>query len=141
MANRFNMRGGRTMTVRAQRLCRQSTDAERALWRLLRQNQLGRRFHRQFPIPPYIVDFICLDLDARLIVEADGGQHALPGDHDKRDAFLSRKGWRVLRFWNNEILQNRAGVYQRIAQALEQSPHPNPPPLAGEGVSSTARRK
>jgi primosomal protein N' (replication factor Y) len=98
---------------------------------MLRQQQLGYRFRRQFPIPPYIVDFICLE--ARLIVEADGGQHALPGDHDRRDAFLSSKGWRVLRFWNNDILQNRDGVFQPIAEALEQSPHPDPPPLAGEG--------
>jgi primosomal protein N' (replication factor Y) len=131
MANRRNMRGGRAMTVRAQRLRRSSTDAERALWRMLRQNQLGWRFRRQFPIPPYVVDFVCLE--AHLIIEADGGQHALPGDHDRRDAFLASKGWRILRFWNNDILQNLEGVFQRITEALGPSPHPNPPPQAGEG--------
>jgi len=133
------MRGGRTITVRAQRLRRESTDAERALWRILRQNRLGRRFRRQFPIPPYIVDFACLEV--QLIVEADGGQHALPGDHDKRDAFLSSKGWQVLRFWNNDIMQNIEGVFQRIVEALERSPHPNPPPLAGEGETDSFRQK
>jgi very-short-patch-repair endonuclease len=132
VANKLNMRGGRRTTLRAQRLRRDSTDAERALWRMLRQDQLGVRFRRQFPIPPYIVDFACLD--TRLIVEADGGQHALPGDHDRRDAFLVRKGWRVLRFWNNDILRNREGVFLRIVEALAQSPHPNPPPLVGEGA-------
>jgi len=131
VANKFNMHGGRAMVLRAQRLRGASTAAERALWRILRQRQLGRRFRRQFPIPPYIVDFACLD--ARLIVEADGGQHAQPGDHDKRDAFLAGKGWRVLRFWNNDILQNREGVFLRVVEALERSPHPDPPPLAGEG--------
>jgi very-short-patch-repair endonuclease len=98
----------------------------------LRQRQLGRRFRRQFPIPPYIVDFACLD--ARLIVEADGGQHAQPGEQDKRDAFLAGSGWRVLRIWNNDILQNREGVFLQIVEALEQSPHPDPPPQAGEGA-------
>jgi very-short-patch-repair endonuclease len=131
MANRLNMRGGRVMTVRAQQLRRQSTDAERALWRLLRQNQLGRRFRRQFPIPPYIVDFICLE--AQLIIEADGGQHSLPGDHDRRDAFQASKGWRILRLWNDDILRNREGVFRQIVETLEQNPHPDPPPQAGEG--------
>jgi primosomal protein N' (replication factor Y) len=98
---------------------------------MLRQKQLGARFRRQFPIPPYIVDFACLD--ARLIVEADGGQHTLPGEHDRRDAFLAEAGWCILRFWNNDILQNPEGVFLRIVEALEQSPHPDPPPLAGEG--------
>ncbi len=68
-----------------------------------------------------------------MIIEADGGQHAEPGDHDRRDAFLRKRGWRVLRFWNNEVLQNRSGVLQRIAEPLGPSPHPSPPPLAGEG--------
>jgi very-short-patch-repair endonuclease len=108
------------------------TDAERLLWRDLRRRQLGWQFRRQFPIPPYIVDFVCIE--ARLIVEADGGQHAHPSDHNQRDSDLRRRGWRVLRFWNNEILANRSAVLQAIADALgqrpAQDPHPNPPPLA-----------
>jgi len=119
------------MTLQARTLRGNATDAERALWRLLRQKQLGWRFRRQFPIPPYIVDVACLE--AKLIVEADGGQHANPGDHVRRDAALRRSGWRILRFWNNDILQNREGVLHSIAAALGADPHPNPPPLAGEG--------
>ena len=113
------------------------TDAEQALWKELRKYRLGWRLRRQFPIPPYIVDFVCLE--ARLIIEADGGQHAQPRDHDLRDSELRRQRWRVLRLWNNEILANRQGVLTTIIETLgpplEQSPHPNPPPLAGEGTS------
>ena len=135
MASRINMRGGQKIIVRARGLRTASTDAERALWRMLRQRQLGWRFRRQYPISPYIVDFACIE--ARLIVEADGSQHAEPGDHDRRDAFLAKRGWRVLRFWNNDILLNPAGVYQVILEALGSVPRikppPNPPPQAGEG--------
>jgi primosomal protein N' (replication factor Y) len=112
------------------------TEAEQVLWKELRKYSLGWRFRRQFPIPPFIVDFACLE--ARLIVEADGGQHARPGDHDLRDTELRHQGWRVLRFWNNEILTNRQGVLSAIAEMpgppRERDPHPNPPRPAGEGV-------
>jgi very-short-patch-repair endonuclease len=128
--DRANMRGGFTLKKRARRLRGNLTDAEQVLWRELRRHQLGWRFRRQFPIPPYVVDFVCIE--ARLIVEADGGQHSLAGDHDQRDAALQRQGWRLLRFWNNDILTNGDGVLQSIADALG-DPHPNPPPLAGEG--------
>jgi primosomal protein N' (replication factor Y) len=111
-------------------------DAEQVLWKELRKYQLGWRFRRQFPIPPYIVDFACVE--ARLIVEADGGQHGRSGDDDVRDSELRRQGWRVLRFWNNEILANRQGVLGTIAEMLGspggRGPHPNPPPPAGEGI-------
>src|SRR5712691_1623374 len=131
---RIDMRGGSVMTTRARKLRGNLTDAERVLWRELRQHQLGWRFRRQFPIPPYVADFACIE--ARLIVEVDGGQHASPGDHQRRDARLRAQGWRILRFWNNDVLGNRAGVLQTIADTLGPSPgypHPNPPPLAGEG--------
>jgi very-short-patch-repair endonuclease len=138
--NRMDMRGGLALKSNARRLRRSMTDAEQLLWRELRRHQLGWRFRRQFPIPPYIVDFACLE--ARLIVEADGGQHAHPGEHDLRDSQLRRQGWRLLRFWNNDIVENRDGVLQTIAAALGppqgSSPHPNPPPLAGEGVKAPA---
>jgi N-methylhydantoinase B len=134
--NRTNMRGGFSSKKNARELRGNMTDAEQVLWRELRNYGLGLRFRRQFPIPPYIVDFACLD--ARLIVEADGGQHARPGDHDLRDRELHQRGWRVLRFWNNEILANRQGVLRTIAEELGpprvQAPHPNPPPLAEEGI-------
>jgi len=134
--NRADMRGGSALTENARKLRGSMTDAELVLWKELRKYRLGWRFWRQFPIPPYIADFACVE--ARLIIEADGGQHARPGDHEQRDAELGQKGWRILRFWNSEILTNRQGVLQTIANILgpppERSPHPNPPPLAGEGM-------
>ena len=130
------MRGGTGMTRRARWLRRNTTDAERVLWQGLRDKQLGRRCRRQYPIPPYVVDFACVE--ARLIVEADGGQHGRPGADVVRDRRLAEAGWRILRFWDNEILQNLAGVLQVISEALagqsprehdlSDSPHPNPPP-------------
>jgi very-short-patch-repair endonuclease len=134
--NRTDMRGGSALKENARKLRRSMTDAERVLWKDLRKYRLGWRFRRQFPVPPYIVDFACLE--ARLIVEADGGQHARPGDHTERDEELQRQGWRVLRFWNNDILANPQGVLRTIAETLgppcDPNPHPSPPPLAGEGV-------
>ena len=135
-SSREDMRGGLPKRNQARNLRRNMTEAERVLWRELRRDGLGWRFRRQFPIPPYIADFACLE--ARLVVEADGGQHNRPGDHDRRDADLRAQGWRVLRFWNNEIFANRPGVLQTIAEALgpwpSVYPHPGPPPQAGEGV-------
>jgi very-short-patch-repair endonuclease len=94
------------------------TEAERVLWAILRRKQLeGHRFRKQVPIGKYIVDFACLEKG--LIVEVDGGQHAINQDDDKtRDAWLEREGYRVLRFWNNDVLSNRNGVLQRISEAL-----------------------
>lgn len=94
------------------------TDAEQALWRSLRDRQVeGYRFRRQVRIGSYIVDFACLE--KRLIVEVDGGQHEIHADEDKaRDAWLAKESYRVLRFWNNDVLSNRDGVLQRIAEAL-----------------------
>src|SRR5260370_36750534 len=91
-------------------------DAEQVLWKELRKYSLGWRFRRQFPIPPYIVDFACVD--ARLIVEADGGQHGRPGDHDRRDRELRRQGWRGLRFWRNQILANPQGGLRAMSERL-----------------------
>ena len=116
------MRGGTGMTRRVRRLRFDVTDAERNLWQGLRYKQLGARFRRQYPTPPYVVDFACVE--ARLIVEADGSQHGLPGADVVRDSKLSQAGWRVLRFWDNDILQNRTGVLQMIAEALA-SPAPS----------------
>ena len=124
------MRGGRKTTERAQRLRRELTDAERTPWYGLRHAQLGWRFRRQFPVPPYIVDFACVE--ARLIVECDGGQHNKPGEHDRRDQFLNQRGWRILRFWNNDILQNRAGVLERISEELSDGER-TPSPASGGG--------
>jgi very-short-patch-repair endonuclease len=126
------------MTGRARRLRRDMTAAERWLWDRLRQYQLGWRFRRQHPIPPYMVDFACVE--AKLIVEADDGQHAEHGEHALRDRTLHRMGWRVLRFWNNDVLDNHEAVLGTIANALNstqrESPHPDPPPPAGEGIGN-----
>ena len=133
------MRGGPRIRDQARSLRRNMTDAERVLWRELRRSSLGWRFHRQFPIPPYIVDFACIE--GRLIIEADGGQHSTQGADERRDAALRRKGWRLLRFWNNDILENRSAILQTITEALgpwpSVYPHPNPPPLAGEGEEAS----
>jgi very-short-patch-repair endonuclease len=89
------------------------TDSELRLWRLLRDRRLsGFKFRRQVPVGPYIVDFLCVG--AKLIVEADGSQHAESVRDNVRDAYLANQGWKVLRFWNNEVLQNREGVLETI---------------------------
>ena len=89
------------------------TDAELRLWRLLRDRRLsGFKFRRQVPVGPYIVDFLCVG--AKLIVEADGFQHAESPRDKARDAYLESQGWKVLRFWNNEVSQNREGVLETI---------------------------
>lgn len=104
---------------RARRLRREPTDAERHLWYDLRRKTLGGwRFRRQAPIGRYIADFVCFE--ARLIVELDGGQHAEARqayDAD-RTVWLEAEGFRVLRFWNNDVLTNTAGVVEEIVRAL-----------------------
>ncbi len=102
------------------------TDAELRLWRLLRDRRMcGHKFRRQVPVGPYIVDFLCVA--ARLIVEADGSQHAENSRDGVRDAYLLREGWRVLRFWNHEVIRNRESVMETIlahAASLGADPHP-----------------
>ena len=95
------------------------TDAERSLWHLLRRKQVkGHRFRKQVPIGKCIVDFACLD--ARLVTEVDGGQHADAANADReRDAWLRSQNFHVLRFWNNDVLKNQDGVMQVIIEALE----------------------
>ena len=96
------------------------TDAERRLWSLLRGRRLqGYKFRRQRPIGPFIVDFACIA--HRLVVEADGGQHC-ENDYDaRRTAWLEAHGWRVMRFWNNDILTNPEGVQDAIMRVLDPS--------------------
>jgi very-short-patch-repair endonuclease len=117
----------------ARTLRHQSTDAERLLWKHVRGRRLaGYKFKRQVAIEPYIVDFVCLE--AKLIVEADGGQHMEQVVHDvKRTEYLESLGYKVLRFWNNEILGDIHSVLVWIHHYLMRSPHPNPLP-EGEGI-------
>jgi very-short-patch-repair endonuclease len=102
---------------RARELRRNSTAAEKRLWQLLRSRQFGgAKFRRQHPVGAFVVDFACVE--QRVILEADGGQHA-GSDADVRwTAWLEAEGWRVIRFWNNEILENPEGVLARIETAL-----------------------
>ncbi|MEO8365369.1 MAG: DUF559 domain-containing protein [Pseudoxanthomonas sp.] len=119
---------------RARELRRGMTLAERRLWNILRLRRLdGFRFRRQCPIGPYIADFACVE--ARLVAEVDGGQHMDCTTDGSRDAFLRRKGFHVLRFWNNELMANLEGVRALIAQRLaEACPPPSLPPQAEEGA-------
>ena len=112
------------MKFLARKLRQQSTDAERMLWKHLRAHRMaGYKFRRQVVIEPYIVDFICLD--ARLIVEADGGQHLEQAEDDlKRSAFLQSRGYKVIRFWNDEILTDTHIVLERIYNNLIAAPSP-----------------
>jgi very-short-patch-repair endonuclease len=116
----------------AKRLRRDSTDAERALWLSLRNRQLdGLKFRRQATIGPYIADFQCIE--RRLVVEVDGGHHSAERD-GKRTDFLEALGWTEIRFWNNDVLENREGVLEAIAMAAERTTHsPNLLPQAEEG--------
>lgn len=116
----------------ARHLRTHSTDAERVLWRHLRAYRLrGHKFRRQAPIGRYIVDFVCFEM--RLVIELDGGQHAERTKYESdRTAWLRRQGFRVLRFWNTDVLNNLEGVREVIAEACAGGPPlPNPPPQGG----------
>ena len=105
-------------TAFATTLRNNATDAERGLWKLLRGDAInGLRFRRQLPIGTYIVDFVCFE--ARVIVEVDGGQHNGSAHDAQRDAWLKSEGFAVLRFWNNDVLQNIEGVRQVISEGTK----------------------
>jgi very-short-patch-repair endonuclease len=119
---------------RARGLRQTMTDAERTLWRHLRNRQLsGLKFRRQHEIDRYIVDFVCTE--ALLIVELDGGQHADQVNYDeRRTQQLEAMGYRVRRFWNNDVLVNIDSVLEVVMEALASpAPHPNPLPAGGRG--------
>jgi very-short-patch-repair endonuclease len=115
------------------------TPAERRLWSMLRDRRTpDAKFRRQYVIAPYIVDFACIERS--LIIEADGGQHSESTSDRRRDAYLHSKGFRVLRFWNNEVIENPSGVFELISAELH-TPHPPtaaqrvpPSPMTGEGL-------
>ena len=111
---------------KAKTLRQDQTDAEGLLWHYLGNKQLdGYKFRRQQPIGPYVVDFVCMS--RKLVIELDGGQHAEQHTYDKkRDEFLRGKGYRILRFWNNEVFQNCMDVLEPVYQALVDAPAQQP---------------
>ena len=102
----------------ARNLRKNQTDSEKLLWSHLRNRQIaGFKFRRQFPIEAYIVDFACIS--DNLIIELDGGQHTETADHyEARTKFLNEKGFKVIRFWNNEVFENTEAVLQKIYDVL-----------------------
>jgi very-short-patch-repair endonuclease len=116
-------------------LRKNSTDTEQRLWRYLRDRRIeGFKFRRQHPIDRYVVDFV--NLENKLVIELDGRQH-LGNPKDKiRDEWLRAEGYRVLRFWDNDVFNNLEGVLECIRDALL-TPHPNPLPQ-GERVKRRA---
>jgi very-short-patch-repair endonuclease len=121
----------RARTRRARRLRREATDVERLLWHALRERLVLWKFRRQHPVGRRIVDFACPQV--KLAIELDGSQHALEEEADeRRSAELMRYGYRVLRFWNNDVIENLDGVLMTIDRALgDAPPHPASPPLRG----------
>jgi very-short-patch-repair endonuclease len=120
----------------ARRLRRDASDVERTLWHALREGGLPWKFRRQHPIGSRIADFACPA--RKLVIELDGGQHAEQVDADAaRTADLEQRGYRIIRFWNNDVLENLEGVLETIQAALEDgptSPRPSPPQRGGEGA-------
>ena len=133
------------LTPIAQKLRNNLTEVEKRLWKYLRNKQLdGLKFRRQQPVGPYIVDFI--NLEKRLIIEVDGGQHAKSIQKDlERDAWFQQQNFKVLRFWDNEVLENMEGVLESIKEKCslssltpstkgveEITPPPTSSPVKGE---------
>ncbi len=120
---------------RARELRRDGSRAEKICWHLLRDRRInGVKFRRQHPIGPYFADFACLS--RKLVIEIDGDHHAFQVEADtRRTATMEREGWRILRFWANEVVQNPEGIWSAIEIALSDSsvtPLTQPLPLAGE---------
>jgi len=122
------------MVQRARRLRRDMTDAERMIWRHLRASQLGVKFRRQMWLGGFVPDFA--SVEAKLVVEIDGGQHDADRRKDaRRAAAMARLGYRTLRFWNNEVLENVDGVLRVISDAI-----PSPQPLSPNGRGASGPR-
>jgi very-short-patch-repair endonuclease len=126
---------------RAKRLRVNMTDAERKLWWALRSRSIGPKFRRQVPLGPYVVDFVCFE--SKLVVEVDGSQHMGSATDIVRDRYFSDRGYRILRFWNNDVLRDLEGVLTLIR---EQHPSPGSPPCGsppspsrGEGNRACGR--
>ncbi len=136
------MRGARPFkTGLSRHLRKDSTKAELRLWyRLCSRSLGGCKFVRQEPIGPYVVDFVCRE--RRLIIEVDGGQHATDNKDVARDKWLAEHRYRILRFWNNDVLGNIEGVLEMIANApsAERPPHPAPDQVGGRPLPARGER-
>ncbi|MFL6652895.1 MAG: endonuclease domain-containing protein [Sulfurifustaceae bacterium] len=132
--------GDPTVQQRARIVRNQATDAERYLWQRLRKRQMGGyRFRRQVPIAEYVADFACLE--ARLVIELDGGQHEERKAYDaRRDARIAAHGLKVLRFWDDDVFRTLDAVLDEIWRALEMAAAPSLslPRKAGEGREADA---
>jgi len=125
--------GVKGLTGVARRLRKYSTDTEQHLWRHLRDKQIeGFKFRRQHPVGRYVVDFV--NLEKKVVVELDGGQHAIDAGDKIRDEWLRAEGYKVLRFWDNQVFSNLEGVLETIRDALL-TPHPDPLPQGERGVN------
>jgi very-short-patch-repair endonuclease len=135
------VRGQRNLMQKtnAKTLRKQMTDAERLLWKHLRNRQLvGCKFRRQHPIGPFIADFVCIE--KRIIIEVDGSQHIAECEKDtKRSDYLKEKGFRVLRFWNNEVLQENEAVLNAIILTVSEDFTPLPQPSPPVGMIKTSQ--
>lgn len=120
----------KALTPVAKKLRRNPTEAEKHLWMMLRCKNLGVKFIRQAVIGKHIVDFACFV--PKLIIEVDGGQHAQNEQDRIRDNWFKEQGFEILRFWNNDVLENRDGVLEKIAEHLK-FPFPNPS-RKGKGI-------
>jgi very-short-patch-repair endonuclease len=123
----------RELINHAKSLRAQQTDAEQQLWYHLRAHRfLDLKFKRQKPIGPFIVDFVCIE--KMLVIELDGSQHQHVATYDaERDKWLQAEGFTVLRFWNNEVMNQLEDVLEKIRLTLEPPSPPAPLPQAGEG--------
>ncbi len=117
----------------AKKLRSNMTEAEKRLWYYLRAGRFdGFKFRRQAPIEGYIVDFVCIH--PPLVIEVDGGQHEINKEIDrKRDDVLKKRGFTILRFWNNDVMDNIEGVLMTIKNTIENIPLPYPSPASGRG--------
>lgn len=134
----FRVGGGKTAhaTKNAQTMRKHPTDAERMLWSRLNRKQLGYKFRRQQPVGKYIVDFY--NAEKRLVIELDGSQHLDNYKDDERSHWLTSQGLKILRFWNNDVMQNIDAVLEQIIQTLQTTPHAvsyetAAPPQGGSG--------
>ncbi len=118
--------------LNARRLRREMTDAERKLWQYFRAGRFDEvKFRRQHPVPPYIADFCCVAV--RMIVELDGSQHSDEVDA-ARTRYLESQGWRILRFWDNEVLLETEAVLDAIWNAVNERTLSPTPLSVGEGL-------